>query len=64
MEVIKWKENKEVGFSCFEVRNPMKKTYLWNFSEKEYLYLDSTILFWKKTKIFMEMLLHIGNVHK
>ena len=27
-------------------------------SEKKYLFFDSTISFWKKTKIFMEMLLY------
>ena len=28
MEVINWKENKEVGTICFEVRIPMKKNIL------------------------------------
>ena len=27
-------------------------------SEKKYLFFDSTISFWKKTKIFMETLLY------
>ena len=56
MEVINRKENMEVATICFEVRVPMenKQKYLWN----NYLDLDSTILFWKKTKIFMETLLY------
>ena len=63
MEVINWKENKEVGTICFQIRIPMKKPklfleFFYVSFRKNYLYLDSTILFWKKTKIFMEMLLY------
>ena len=33
IEVINWKENKEVGPICFEIRVPMKNQwYFWNFS--------------------------------
>jgi hypothetical protein len=63
MEVITWKENKEVGTICFEIRISMKKPkifmeFFYVSFRKKYLYLDSTILFWKKTKIFMEMILY------
>ena len=40
MEVIKWKENKEVGAICFDVRIPMKKTKILF----EFFYVS----FWKK----------------
>ena len=51
-------ENKEVGTICCEVRIPMKKTkILMEVSKNDYLDLDSTILFWKKTKIIMEAFL-------
>ena len=59
MEVSNWKENKEIGTISFEVRIPMKKPKIFleffyvSFWKKN-LYLDSTILFRKKTKIFME----------
>ena len=63
MEFINWKENKEVGTISFEVRIPMKKPkifmeFFYVSFRKKYLFLDSTILFWKKTKIFMETLLY------
>ena len=32
--------------------------FLHKFPKKKYSYLDSTILFWKKTRIFMETLLY------
>ena len=53
MEVINLKENKEVCTSCFEVSIPIKKqkTFMESFYisfREQYLYLDSTILFWKK----------------
>ena len=44
MEVINWKENKEVGTICFEVRIPMKKTKIF----LEFLYIS----FRKKICIF------------
>ena len=63
MEFINWKENKEVGTIYFEVRIPMKKPkilmeFFYGSFWKKYQFLDSTILFWKKTKIFMEVLLY------
>ena len=59
MEVIIWKENEEVSTICFEIRIPMKKRkifmeFFYVSFQKNNLYLDSAILFWKKTKIFME----------
>ena len=55
MEVINSKENKEVDTICFEIRIPMKKTkifmeFFYVSFRNNYLYLDTTILFWKKTK--------------
>ena len=62
VEVINWKENKEVGTIYFEIRIPMKKPkiFLEFFCERfqnKILYLDLTILFWKKTKIYLESFL-------
>ena len=60
MEVFNRKENEEVGTICFEVRIPLKTNkniygiFPHKFPKKNYLDLDSTILFWKKTKIIME----------
>ena len=52
MEDINWKENKEIQI-------PMKKpNFSTSVSKNDYSYLDSTILFWKETKIFMETLLN------
>jgi hypothetical protein len=53
----------EVGTISFEVRIPMKKPkifmeFFYISFRKKYLFFDSTILFWKKTKIFMETLLY------
>ena len=52
---INWKENKEVGTICFEVRIPMKKPkifleFFYVSFQNKILYLDSTTLFWKKTR--------------
>ena len=44
MEVIIWKENKEVGTICFEIRIPMKKPKIF----MEFFYVS----FWKKKSIF------------
>ena len=44
MEVIIWKENKEVGTICFEIRIPMKKTKIF----LEFFYVS----FRKKISIF------------
>ena len=59
VEVINWKENKEVGNICFEVRIPMKKPkifleFFYVSFQNKILYLDSTTLFWKKTKMYLE----------
>ena len=58
MKVINWKENKEVGTIGFEVKIPMRRTEWIFFPKKIYSYLDSTIIFWKKAKIFIETLLY------
>ena len=44
MEVINWKENKEVGTICFEIRIPMKKPKIF----MEFFYVS----FQKKLSIF------------
>ena len=61
MEVINWKENKEVGTICFEVRILMRKPKI--FTEFFYVSFQENIFkfgfnnfFWKKTKIFMKIL--------
>ena len=57
MEVINWKENKEVGTNLFWDKDSNEKTkniygiFLRNFPKK-------IIYIWKKTKIFMETLLY------
>ena len=62
MEVINWKENKEVGTICCEIRISMKKPKIFMEFFKRFrnnnLYLDTWISFWKKTKIFVETFLY------
>ena len=60
MEFFNWKENKEVGTGkdSNEKTKNIYVIFLRKFPKKIYLFLDSTILFWKKTKIFMETLLY------
>ena len=55
MEIINRKENMEVGTICFEVRILMKKK---RKKIDNYLDLDPTILFWKKTKIILDTFLY------
>ena len=49
MEVLNWKENKNVGSICFEVRIPMKKTKI--FMESFYVSLKKdTFIQWLENK--------------
>ena len=62
IEVINLKEDKEVGTTCFEVRIPMEKPkifleFFYESFQKKISNLDPTILFWKKTKIYLETFL-------
>ena len=56
MEVINWKENKE---DTNEKTKHIYGIFLCKFPKIiVYMYLNSTIIFWKETKIFMETLIY------